>query len=113
MFQWWHANGTKQTQGQYKDGLKTGLWAWWHTNGRVAIKGEFDNGIERGEWTWFNDSGRVDDVRDFSRSASDRSTESFDRSPDDPEDIGIGVPDEEGSPGDEPDDVANVESEDG
>ena len=75
----YHANGTKWTQGEYKDGVQVGLWRmWnnagdllqeyyadngpfksWYPNGNMESKGEIVNGKREGEWSFYYINGQL------------------------------------------------------
>ena len=40
----YHANGTKWTQGEYKDGVQVGLWRMWNNAGDLLQEYYADNG---------------------------------------------------------------------
>ena len=74
-----HANGKKWTQGEYKDGVQVGLWRmWnnagdllqeyyadngpfksWYPNGTMESKGEIVNGKREGEWSFYYINGQL------------------------------------------------------
>jgi antitoxin component YwqK of YwqJK toxin-antitoxin module len=40
----WHENGQKKSEGEYKDGEREGLWTFWHENGQKEKEGEYKDG---------------------------------------------------------------------
>lgn len=52
-------DGSKYSQGQYEDGLRTGPWIFWHADGRVAKSGSYKNGKPDGVWTYWRDKDSI------------------------------------------------------
>jgi len=44
----WYPNGSKSMEGQFKDGKYHGLWFYWYEDGKPRGKGEFKNGLRVG-----------------------------------------------------------------
>jgi antitoxin component YwqK of YwqJK toxin-antitoxin module len=77
---YWHKNGQKKEEGQFKDGNTHGKWTYWSragkrlgtnqwTNGSGAVtfwydngqkkeEGEFKDGMRHGKWTYWSQAGR-------------------------------------------------------
>jgi antitoxin component YwqK of YwqJK toxin-antitoxin module len=51
------ANGQKQSEGQYKDGLRTGRWTFWDANGVKTGETEFLNNDYHGQRVEFHPNG--------------------------------------------------------
>ena len=43
---YYHNNGAKWTEGDYRDGIKVGVWKVWYDNGKEAYKAKFKAGRE-------------------------------------------------------------------
>jgi antitoxin component YwqK of YwqJK toxin-antitoxin module len=50
----WHENGQKEAEGNFKDGKADGLQTGWYENGQKQREGNFKDGKEDGVWTsWY------------------------------------------------------------
>ena len=76
---YYHINGMKWTEGDYRDGKKVGVWKVWFDNGKLAqeynaengpftswyqsgqveSKGQFANGKRSGNWTFYHTNGKL------------------------------------------------------
>ena len=76
---YYHNNGIKWTEGDYRDGLKVGVWkVWyddgklgqeyhadngpfksWFQSGRTESEGQFKDGQRDGEWTFYHPNGQL------------------------------------------------------
>jgi antitoxin component YwqK of YwqJK toxin-antitoxin module len=54
---YWHTNSTKCSEGEYKGGNKEGKWIYWHANGTKASEGEYKEGKQEGKWIEWDDDG--------------------------------------------------------
>ncbi len=54
----WHDNGRKFTEGNYKSGNGVGDWTWWDRNGRISVEGTFRSGEYDIGATWFGSPAR-------------------------------------------------------
>lgn len=57
LWTFWHDNGQKKEEGEYKDGKREGLWTQLRKNGE-KIEAEFKDGELEGLWTWWHDNGQ-------------------------------------------------------
>jgi antitoxin component YwqK of YwqJK toxin-antitoxin module len=53
----WYESGSKESEGEYRDGAKSGMWRYWHDNGQLAGTGAFVDGKPDGAWQHFDRSG--------------------------------------------------------
>lgn len=60
LWTFWHDNGQKSEEGEYKDGERSGDWMYWRENGKKLKEGKFTNGKETGVWTYWYENGRKD-----------------------------------------------------
>ena len=54
----WYENGQKEEEGTYKDGEWNGLWTWWYSNGQKKAEGTYKNGKKDGLWTGWYSNGQ-------------------------------------------------------
>lgn len=57
LFTYYYPDGTKQSQGLYKNDLKEGEWKQWHENGQQKSLGSYAGSLGTGEWKYWYDSG--------------------------------------------------------
>ena len=57
LFVAYHPNGGVASEGQYEDGLETGIWRDFHENGQIAAEGAYLNGEETGDWRYWTAEG--------------------------------------------------------
>lgn len=51
----WYEDGSKASSGDYRNGVKEGLWCFWHENGRISGRGVFRDGKPDGVWvSWYD-----------------------------------------------------------
>ena len=55
---YYYDNGQKHWEGEFKDGVKSGLWVGWHRNGKKWQEGIYLNGKQHGRWTWWDVNGK-------------------------------------------------------
>jgi len=55
--------------GEYKDGLKTGIWFEYYGNGNIKSQLEYKNGIPLGDCKYFSGNGAL--IAEFTISSSD------------------------------------------
>ncbi len=65
-FTWWYANGQKQSEGLYVDGVQDGHWVRWHENGQKQWDGMYALGERVGKWPEWKPDGKVVAIEDFS-----------------------------------------------
>jgi len=53
----WHPNGAKSMEGQYKNGQIHGLWLFWYDDGKLRGKGEYEDGLGVGTHVFWHKSG--------------------------------------------------------
>lgn len=58
-FIWWYANGQQQTVGEFKQDQPVGSWTWWHQNGMKKTVGQFDDGSPSGTWLSWSPEGQL------------------------------------------------------
>lgn len=47
---YWHENGQKRSEGQYREGQRTGEWREWDKTGRLIAGGAYVDGKKHGTW---------------------------------------------------------------
>lgn len=52
----YHSNQLAE-QGEFKEGLKEGLWKTWHPNGKIQTIQYWDNGLKSGNYYCYDDKG--------------------------------------------------------
>jgi antitoxin component YwqK of YwqJK toxin-antitoxin module len=57
LFQAFHPNGQKASEGLYQEGVEHGLWRDFHENGQIAAEGQYAEGVEVGAWKYWNENG--------------------------------------------------------
>ena len=57
-----YKNGQNKIQGKVKKGSEHSKWTWWHENGQKSIEGNYKDGYgsEYGKWTWWYESGQIE-----------------------------------------------------
>jgi antitoxin component YwqK of YwqJK toxin-antitoxin module len=51
----YYTDGTLRVKGNYKDGLKQGVWEYYYkSSGSVRAKGNFDRGRKHGVWSFYD-----------------------------------------------------------
>ena len=76
---YYHYNGTKWTEGDYRNGVRVGVWkVWfddghisqeyhadngpfksWYPSGAMESEGQFVNGKRDGQWTFYHPNGKI------------------------------------------------------
>ncbi|MCB1171567.1 MAG: toxin-antitoxin system YwqK family antitoxin [Leptospiraceae bacterium] len=54
----YHSNGQKKAEGQFKNGKMTGKWVFYYTDGVKKSEGEYTNNYKEGQWVLFDSKGR-------------------------------------------------------
>lgn len=54
----YHSNQLAE-QGEFKKGLKVGLWKTWHPNGKIQTIQYWDNGLKSGNYYCYDDKGDI------------------------------------------------------
>jgi antitoxin component YwqK of YwqJK toxin-antitoxin module len=73
MFTWWYANGQKKSFGRYLNDQEHGDWVWYHENGSRQARGSYANGIKQGEWSTWHASGKLASRKNIERGLKVRS----------------------------------------
>ncbi|MEW6602232.1 MAG: toxin-antitoxin system YwqK family antitoxin [Nitrospirota bacterium] len=55
----WGSNGHLRVSGNYKKGVKEGLWSEWNCNGSRKSQGEYKNGKKEGTWIEWYENGTM------------------------------------------------------
>jgi hypothetical protein len=45
------------SEGNYINGKRNGLWKYWHENGQVRCEGNYINGLKDGVWKYWDETG--------------------------------------------------------
>jgi len=59
----WHENGQKEAEGNFKDGSPDGLQTGWYENGQKQREGNFKDGKSDGLWTSWYENGQKEGER--------------------------------------------------
>jgi antitoxin component YwqK of YwqJK toxin-antitoxin module len=55
-----YLNGNIKSEGEYKNGKKTGKWKYYHENGKIEQEGSYNSkGNKQGKWIWYYPSGNL------------------------------------------------------
>lgn len=49
----WFGSQIKESEGEYRDGLRQGVWYFWYPNKMPESKGFYDQGKRQGEWVFY------------------------------------------------------------
>lgn len=55
----WYANGQKECEGAFQDGLKNGRWRGWYESGTKSYTGHYDRGLLAKQWIIWDEDGTV------------------------------------------------------
>ena len=58
MWSWNYDSGDRKSRGSYRGGKQVGAWAWWHEDGSRSEEGDFLAGHKAGLWTTWYTSGK-------------------------------------------------------
>lgn len=58
-YKFYKKSGNKGFKGQYKNGLKNGLWEYWYQNGQQKLVGTYLNNIKIGKWKFWYKNGNL------------------------------------------------------
>ncbi len=61
----WHENGELKYKGNYLIGALDGVWQYWHENGQKKAEGKFLNNAETGLWVYWNDKGKLKSEEEY------------------------------------------------
>jgi antitoxin component YwqK of YwqJK toxin-antitoxin module len=53
----WFPNGTKDYEGAWKAGKKSGAWTYWFLSGAKEAEGQYKAGVAEGPWTFYSERG--------------------------------------------------------
>ncbi len=56
-WQWWHSDGSLNTEGVFVDGQKDGTWLWYYPNGQKFAETNFENGALVGRESHWSSAG--------------------------------------------------------
>ena len=59
---YWHDNGQKETEDNYRVGKKNGKWSYLDKNGRKWKEGYYRNGKQDGLWMWYKDGKKRTEI---------------------------------------------------
>jgi uncharacterized protein len=54
----YYPKGKIRSEGDYKDGKKTGLWKYYHENGNLMQEGSYVEDKAEGTWKWYYENGK-------------------------------------------------------
>jgi len=55
---YWHDNGKKWIEENYKNDIKQGEFIEWYKSGEKYYQGKFENGMPDGEWIYWDGNGK-------------------------------------------------------
>ena len=55
-FIYYHENGRKAGEGDYKDNKYEGFWVYWHENGKKKSEGIYRNDLRQNKWTFWHEN---------------------------------------------------------
>ncbi len=55
----WYDDGTRVSEGHFKNGKEYGEWKYFHYNDEISKVGAYDKGLETGVWKFYDDEGRL------------------------------------------------------
>lgn len=62
----YHADGkTKESEGNYENGVQKGFWKFYYQNGNILKEGNFANGKITGFWKLYYDNGLTKEEGDY------------------------------------------------
>lgn len=76
---WFLQDGDEREEGNYKNGLKDGIWKFYYSNGKISKTGKYLEGVENGKFTFYYDNGRTMQEGDFIMGLKDGNWKKFDR----------------------------------
>jgi len=56
---YWHENGQKNREENYKNGVLDGIQKWWHENGQIFLKGNFKDDKPDGKYKEWDENGQI------------------------------------------------------
>ena len=62
---WWHPNGQKKLEGQYRDDVPEGLFTWYYSHAQKQRAGHYHNGQQHGLWTTWHANGQKESEGQF------------------------------------------------
>lgn len=54
---YFYEDGIKQAEGQFQEGLRSGLWSYYYPNGNISATGYYEGGEKNGLWTYYHENG--------------------------------------------------------
>lgn len=55
----WYESGELKYRGNYITNYMDGLWQYWHKNGKKKAEGNFLSNVETGKWVYWNENGKL------------------------------------------------------
>lgn len=52
-------NGNLACEGEFSQGLKTGVWTYYLANGNLKAQGSYSKDTIVGDWRWYRDNGEL------------------------------------------------------
>ena len=62
---WIHFDGYIILEGEFKMGVKNGVWTWYYPLGKIKSQGKFVNGKEEGRHIWYTENGEIEAYADY------------------------------------------------
>ena len=59
-----YPSGSREYEGDYKNGKPNGLLTYWYNNGNKMREGKLKNGIPVGSWTTYKEDGSIQEIMD-------------------------------------------------
>lgn len=57
-WEFWHSNGVKAREGEFKKGKPNGIHKYWYENGNLRGIGNWKNGNYDGKWEMYSEDGK-------------------------------------------------------
>ncbi|RTL59946.1 MAG: hypothetical protein EKK37_03630 [Sphingobacteriales bacterium] len=66
-YTFYYPNGQVMYSGNFKSGMKNGLWEIWNNNGKKKSVGMYNKNHEVGEWKYYNSKGDLSNIKRFGK----------------------------------------------
>lgn len=63
---YWHENGRKKAEGNFKEGAMDGIWTYWYDNGQTEEEIEYSGNAIHGRWHSWHKNGQKKEEGSFS-----------------------------------------------
>lgn len=66
-YDYYNSNGQQMVSGNFKNGMKKGLWQIWSKDGKRKQMGIYERNHETGEWKYYNAEGELTRIKKFAK----------------------------------------------